>query len=171
MTTKHKESLNFISNTLNKAGLHWCLGGSALLYFNSIDVPVNDIDICLSCSQSELESLFPNIDFKDTSENLTSGFLLKAQIDGVEFDFIGNFKIKLDQDLISIPLIKDRALNEINLGCLETWFCAYSLLSRDKKVELILKHFKSTPPKSEIIDLLKESNIPTKLISSLEALY
>ncbi len=146
-----KSVLLKIARLLNKSYITWGLGGSMLLYYYGIVDDVNDIDILIDIRDlDKFEKVIKGYDFKheNGNEKYTTAHLFSVNLDGVEFDFLLDFRIKLQSGEYVFPfgkgMIERRFLLDGEMICLsflKEWKNAYHAMNRETKYRLIEAYF------------------------------
>jgi hypothetical protein len=147
--------LSKIADGLNKIDCTWGVGGSVLLNFHGLVDKPNDIDILINSKDTEKVKAFMNtigdpIELCSKEPFKTESFF-GYNVDGVIVEFMGNFKISLENSKIYEFILDDKAIvdilaisdSNIKFTSLEDWFVAYLVMNDPKKrVSLIQKYFK-----------------------------
>jgi hypothetical protein len=150
------DTLVRIARALNRAGAHWGVGASVLLYYcGLVDTP-HDIDIMTDEADADmvaatLGGLGHETPREAGSLYSTSRFL-EYVVDGTEVDIMAGFAIKhadgtyvLHFDDRSVVMTRTADDVTIPLMSLEDWYVLYQLIpGREGKVKLIEDHLLSS---------------------------
>lgn len=147
--TEHKlHILARIAEGLNASGTLWCVGASALLYFNGLVEEFHDLDIMVAAADADkaervLSALGACRPQQPTAQYGTKRFL-EYCIDGVDVDMIAGFSVIADGIAYDCDLtpgqIERYAFTEgqrIPLQALGCWKRYYRLMGRKSRVELL----------------------------------
>ena len=178
-----KEVLVKIAKKLNQADITWALGGSVMLELRGLPVKPNDIDLLVSLEDVEkadrviknlCQSRQNNSHKKD--ENYATQFFYQYKIDGIDFDLMAGFTLKLKEKeenkifeyrFNETSIVKNMKLNDakIPLSSIEDWYVLYNLMpGKQNKVQLIEKHFKEKGIQyPDILKGYQKENISIKL--------
>ncbi|GAA0085783.1 hypothetical protein UT300007_22220 [Clostridium sp. CTA-7] len=160
--------LNKIAYGLNEIGCTWGVGGSVLLNFHGLVEKPNDIDILINSKDTQKVKEFMNpignpIELLSKEPFKTESFF-GYNVDGVMIEFMGNFKISLENNKMYEFILDEKAIvdnlvignSNIKFTSLEDWFVAYLVMNDPKKrVPLIEKYFKEKEIKHR--ELLKRN--------------
>jgi len=149
----NKDILKKIAKGLNKLNCTWGVGGSVMLsHYGLVENP-NDIDILIDSSYtSEIKKFMDTI---GTYVELPSKDPFRTKeffgyiVDGTMIEFLGDFKIELENGKVYEFILDDDAIKEyiiidgikVNLTTLEDWFVAYSIMKDPKKRIPLLKEY------------------------------
>lgn len=147
--------LSKIADGLNRVGCNFGIGGSVLLNFHGLVEKPNDIDILINSKDAEKVKAFMNtigdpIELCSKEPFRTESFF-GYNVDGVIVEFMGNFKISLENNKMYEFILDEKAIvdnlvignSNIKFTSLEDWFVAYLVMNDPKKrVPLIKKYFK-----------------------------
>ena len=148
------EVLKEVADILNSLNCTWAVGGSLLLkFYGIVDCP-NDIDILVDSRDTEkikkiMDTVGKYIPISSKEPFKTKEFFA-YDVKGTITEFMGDFKIQLDNDKIYEFILDDKSIvKSINIDksiipitSLEDWFVAYLIMKDPKKrVPLIKEYF------------------------------
>ncbi len=164
-----------VAKKLNSLNCNWAIASSMVLNkYGLVDKP-NDIDILFDPNKSEaikevMNEIGMYIELPSKEPFRTEEFF-GYMVDGVMVEFMGGFKIAIENNKIYEFILDDEAIKEritinninINLTTLEDWFVGYSVMNDPKnRVALIKNYFREYGIKNR--DLL-ERNLKNPLPS------
>ena len=147
---KHLETLKLIADKLNKNDIRWGLGASMLLYLKGITNKVNDLDFIIENDRfEECLVLFNDYEYKikEKSDGYLTEHFIESVINGIDVDFMFNFRIKTEVGLYEYPFENDLEEmmiddTKIYLLSIEDWLEAYKVMGRENKIELLENYLK-----------------------------
>lgn len=143
-----------MAKVLNAYDVSYAIGASALLYLKGISDHFNDLDIVFEVKDlDKLKLAFIELDAKSyplsNNDSFKSEVFLQYQLDGVDIDVIGGFRIINDDIIYDCPFngIIDEyvCINEVKipLDSLTAWEKYYHLMKREAKANMIHEYLKS----------------------------
>ena len=147
------EVLKKVANGLNRIDVTWAIGASSMLNFYDIVKKPSDIDILINPKDKNKVINFMNTlgeygDLPDKEPFRTEEFFY-YKVDGINVEFLGGFKIKLENDSIYEFILDEVSIKKginfngikVNLTTLEDWFVAYSVMNDPKKRVPLIKDY------------------------------
>ena len=147
------------AQALNKAGVVWGVGASALLYLLGLVDTYNDIDLIVAAEHETaarlaLEGLGAQAQPPaPPSATYETGSFVEYQLDGVDFDLLCDFTIRRKDATYRYPFGRERVAEWVDvqgvrapLCPLEDWYVLYLLMpGRQKRATVIGKYLKQNP--------------------------
>lgn len=150
------EVLKKVVKGLRNIDCTWAIGGSVMLYSYGLVEAPRDIDILIDARDSEKVKIF--MDTIGTRGVLPSKEPYRTKeffgyvVDGIDIEFLGDFKIALSNSEIYEFILDEEAIvkglidNEIavNFTTLEDWYVAYTVMNDPKKrIPLLNEYFRN----------------------------
>ncbi|MCX6097296.1 MAG: hypothetical protein NTZ77_02245 [Caldiserica bacterium] len=150
------DTLVEIARALNRAGVHWGVGASVLLYYRGLVEKPYDIDIMIDEADADMvAAILDGMGSEtpgDSGRSLysTSRFF-EYVVDGTEVDIMAGLAIKHTEGTYVLPfddrsVAMTRTENGVTIPftSLEDWYVLYQLIpGREAKVKLIEEHLQS----------------------------
>lgn len=174
----NKDVLKKIADGLNKLNCTWGVGGSVMLNHYGLVKKPNDIDIIVDASYAEkikafMDTMGTYVELESKSPFRTKEFF-GYMVEGVMIEFLGDFKIEVEQGKIYEFILDNDAIKEymlidgvkVNLTTIEDWFVAYGVMGDPKKrIPLIKEYFSKSGIKYRN---LLERNLSNNLLDSVK---
>ncbi|MEI8199315.1 MAG: hypothetical protein WCG21_04590 [Eubacteriales bacterium] len=175
------DTLIYIAEKLNQAGIVWGVGASMLLNIRGITDKPNDIDILVDIKDinkaDEILSGIGEKKFKEKTNRYSTKYFYEYVINGVDIDVMsglqinhidGVFEYTFDYD--SISDIRNVNGVRIPLTSLEDWFVIYQLIpNREAKVAMIENYLISNGVANpEYLLKALEDNLPMEIKDKIE---
>ncbi len=150
------EVLKKIVKGLNNIDCTWAIGGSVMLSNYGLVSEPRDIDILIDARDSErvkgfMDTIGTRVVLPSKEPYRTEEFFGYI-VDGTDIEFLGDFKIALDNNEIYEFILDEEAIVhgviddeiEVNFTTLEDWYVAYAVMKDPKgRIPLIRNYFKS----------------------------
>jgi hypothetical protein len=165
------DTLSYIGEKLNNAGILWAVGASIVLnHYGLVDKP-NDIDILVDINDikradeiiNELGSKKPLE--KGESALYSTKYFYEYIVNGIDVDIMAGFAINFNEGTYEYSFDKEAVTNakktngvEIPLTSLEDWYVLYQLMpNREKKVSIIEEYL--------LVNGIKEPHLINRALS------
>ena len=147
------------AHELNRAGVVWALGASALLYIKGVVETFHDVDLLIQPEHiPAAHKVFVQLGAKakpaaPPSLTYATTYFEEFTLDGVDFDLLGGFTIRRKDAMYSYPFGADRVAEVLSfqgaslpLTPLADWVVLYLLMPRrSSKAVLLARHMKTQP--------------------------
>ena len=147
------------AHELNRAGVVWALGASALLYVKGVVETFHDVDLLIQPEHMPAaHKAFVQLGAKakpasPPSLTYATTFFEEFVLDGVDFDLLGGFTIRRKDAMYRYPFEADRVAEVMNyqgesipLTPLADWVVLYLLMPRRSSTAVLLaRHLKNEP--------------------------
>lgn len=130
-----EKSLFAMIEILNKNQVEFSIGGTGLLYFLGLYDKVGDWDILTNAKFSKIEKCLEGLKYTKVSVKhpFYSNFLYQVDLNGFEFDIMGDFKYEVEGDLVSMTSSPYMWKEEIPLANPSEWQSFYERINRESK--------------------------------------
>ena len=175
------------AHALNRAGVVWGVGASALLCLAGLADECNDIDLIIAPPSEEaacqaLEKLGAKAQPPaPPSTSYDTASFLEYRLDGVEFDLLCDFAIRRRDGVYRYDFGHERVAGWVNvldarapLCPLEDWYILYLLMpGRQKRATVIGKYLKQNPGENSRVWLSRwlHSRLPGDVRERVMTLY
>jgi hypothetical protein len=175
------------AHALNKAGVVWGVGASALLCLRGLEEECNDIDLIVSppCEQAArkaLEKLGAHaMPPAPPSAAYDSGSFAEYRMAGVDIDLLCDFTIRRRDGVYRYAFGQERIAGWVNvlderapLCPLEDWYVLYLLMpGRQKRATLIGRHLRQNPDENTRawLNTWLHNRLPGEVRERVMALY
>ena len=153
------DALAKAAHELNRAGVVWALGASALLYVKGVVETFHDVDLLiLPEHMPAAHKAFVQLGAKakpaaPPSLTYATPFFEEFTLDGIDFDLLGGFTIRRKDAIYRYPFGEDRIAEMLSyqeetipLTPLSDWVVLYLLMPRrSSKAVLLARHMKNQP--------------------------
>lgn len=147
------------AHALNRAGVTWGVGASALLYLEGVTEEFRDFDLLVTpetlgaARRALLGASAQEAPPAPPSGAYASEAFWEYTLDGAELDVICGFAIKRKDGVFRYPFDRERVARwadvqgeRVPLSPLEDWYVLYLLMSgRAKNAALLARHLKAHP--------------------------
>ena len=163
------ESLLEIQRRLERAGVEYALGASALLYAHGLADHVGDWDINTDATHDVLDPLFADlgpVHFGSSGIHADS----KMQMFDRQVELIVQMAIVADGQIVRIPTLPRTTWNGVPVGSLEAWAVSYSLLGRVEKATRVFEYLEQNGANGEDVTRMLREPLPEPLAARLRGL-
>ena len=161
--------LGAVTSSLDRAGIPFALGGSALLCALGLARAARDWDLTtdarLEDLQGPLRSLEPGLAGPDGIHRDH-----KLRFAGGAVELIVQMAIQAPEGPCRIPTVVSAAWHGIPLGSPEAWMAAYWLMGRPGKADLLLGFLRGRGVDPEVVGRLLREPLPPELATALRGL-
>lgn len=167
------QSLHFVLDRLQSAGLIAALGGSGLLYAHGLVADCHDWDLTTDAAPEAVAAGLGDLPWQDRTSRdgrFATACRFVVQVDGEEIDLMSRFAIPTEAGVCSIPTRVDDQWQGVPLGSLEAWAVAYRLMGRHAKADMVLRHLAQAGAEAEVIRSLLAQPLPATLRAELARL-
>ncbi|MFL0248477.1 hypothetical protein [Candidatus Clostridium stratigraminis] len=179
------ETLSYIGEKLNNAGILWAVGASIVLTNYGLVEKPNDIDILVDINDIKkadeiLKGVGMKKPLKDGESTIYSTkYFYEYIVNGIDVDVMAGFAINFNEGTYEYSFDKKAVTYsmkangvEIPLTSLEDWYVLYQLMpDREKKVKIIEKYLLSNGIKeTHLINRALDKKLPNKIRERIELL-
>lgn len=166
------EPLREVGRRLDRSGIPWALGGSALLHALGLCETVRDWDLTVDVAQPEARAALA-----DLRPTLHGNYEIHADHKVVCFgdtvEVICRFAFFTGAGIVRIPTLVTGAWNGFPIGSPEAWAVAYALMEGEKpgrteKASALLEHIRSRGDPQRLAAMLDQP-LPAALAARLRA--
>lgn len=179
-----KNVIKKLAKGLNEIGCTWAIGSSVVLnYYGLVEKP-NDIDVLIDAKDAQkvinyMDTIGTYVKLGSKDPFRTEEFFA-YMVDDVMVEFMGDFKIQLDDGsiykfILDKDAIKDNMIIDdvkVNITTLEDWIVAYSVMKDPKKrVPLLNEYFKKHGIKNRsLLERNLNNNLPDSVRANIESM-
>lgn len=166
-------SLVAVTQSLERAGIRYSLGGSGLMLSLGLTETVGDWDVMVEAPLEGVKHalLHEQIEEK-TSGDYPFGTAYKLVIhsDAPQVEIIGGLSIYTDGGLCRLPSIPSSLWNGIQVGSPEVWYVAYALMNRSAKAAVLLSYLQEVGANQDILNRLMNEPLPDAIMGEIRHL-
>lgn len=180
----NRESLLKVFEGLRKIDCTWAIGGSLMLSYFGLGVEPRDVDILIDAKDAKkIRGIMENIGKEisvPSKGNYRSKEFFRYNVDDIEFEFIGDFKIQWSNSELYQFILDEKAIIsgfiygdiEVNLTTLEDWYVAYGVMMDPKeRLPLIEEYFKRNGIQHrELLERSLRQRLPDNIINLIKEL-
>ena len=163
------EPLAVASRRLTEARVPHALGASGLLFAHGLATHARDWDVTVEADHATVEPLFRDLGPRFVGSSGVHADS-KLVLNGGTVELILRFAFVVPGGIVRVPTLVDGTWRGIPLGALEAWACAYALLDRPAKADLVFARLSERGARPDALEAVLAQPLPGALAARLRAL-